>query len=1189
MSLSLPHPGYLGRQVAPLVRAGTDSLKAVANILGTGQKAFAFSPNDVRATETFTLQRLAEGKPEYIGFSISTAMQSSNAAIIELMPMLRTNATTFVYEYFSFPKELAIATPAQAPPSYVEVEKRSREVTLDRYALGATTTVQELRTAEGQFIFRGKLITIAVAFIDVAELLAIDAFLTLPTLYAQYYIEAGQHPLDLQRVGRMTDLYFDIMRQRDNGFAELVDMIRQSMSQQNIAPTHVIMVEGMRSLMMASSMKTEYSRFGPGAAANAERLGDAVGDSFDGLRFIVVRAIELRKKDIRISPLERHVIIGGHARLDHVHQDCDPERWCSKFQTGQIFSMGTPTGSWATIGPMDALWHDGRFSKSDGRLSDWHFTLVESLDDWARKCGVPVYKQQYDMFVYLSRSTNDDQAASVANVCELWGHMEPWALSHKSADRTTQGCAIAARRNIPADSLAAIRLGLEDIRELYERKLTAEDRAWLRLPGEMGRYGVRALPTAGVGERRNYQPAGYGSVAGYLEIAASAGVPRTEYIDQGLVARAVAFKKAAVQLHMFFVGLYTSAHPALSPANAPAFYRRAQEGKGVTNDSSTRASLLNFFHNVVDTPKSNLYETEAGAEAAVGPSGWTALPELSTYNDLNAVIDIVGPAPVLVAAFGNEDAVARTEEAYENSTFRTRYDAYVTSLRTAAAGARRARRGAVSADVEAAEAFGDDEEGASALARFHRREIASASKALSAAQKAALYTRVLESVRTNRSPSVISSDLLAAWASDRTTPASATLQSEVPRGARPTGYTASLDALRASNLDGIFLASAVNPGRVVALAEAGAEMDGSGANTDLLRTSLTSGARPSPTAGVRDALAEQSRAETMSVFGGIGGSLPPFASSAFTDVVGDEIVVNTNIRDRFARYGGETNWLQRVSGQMFVLAPILQVVLKNMYDRDIPLPVAWLVEQFNRRYRSASMIFISKPSTRPFGNIRYMDADTHIGRNAINKNLMVHVSMYMNATPEDVQDWFIAHDVAIIGYDGGENTEPFDQDTFDINMLDKLPIDGPSLLYFMVPADSLVGKCEGKTPLTHDIRGSSDAINYRGASVHRESQFAERPYYKSALFYCSKLQLHRIVTPTADDWHRFHRREGTYNTVTHQLLQRVVNPHTLNYDLVIMPTDPFKTNVYPGCKELRESALPRVYKTTNYEEVSISI
>ena len=227
MSLSLPSQGLLNRQTAPLVRAGSDSLKAIAALLGAGQQAFKFTPDHVRSTETFTLQRLAEGRPDYIGFSITTAMQSSNAVMFELMPMMRTEAISFIHEYYSFPKELAIATPAQAPPSYVEVEKSERSFTLERYALGATTTVQELRTSEGQFIFRGKLITVAVAFIDVAELLAIDALLTIPSLYAQYYIESGQHPIDLQRTGRMTDLYWDILRSRDNGASELFSLVKR--------------------------------------------------------------------------------------------------------------------------------------------------------------------------------------------------------------------------------------------------------------------------------------------------------------------------------------------------------------------------------------------------------------------------------------------------------------------------------------------------------------------------------------------------------------------------------------------------------------------------------------------------------------------------------------------------------------------------------------------------------------------------------------------------------------------------------------------------------------------------------------------------------------------------------------------------------------------------------------------------
>lgn len=1224
MALVFPHEGALHQQTAPLVRAGADALKSVANVLGSTQQNFTFQPGDVRSVETLTLQRLAEGKSDYLGFTITTAMQSSNAAIFELFPMVKASTITFFHEYYSFPKELAIATPAQAPPSYVEVEKRSREVTLERYALGATTTVQELRTAEGQFVFRGKLITVAVGFIEVAELLAIEMLLTTPSLYAQYFIEAGQHPIDLQRTGRMTDLYFDILRRRENGFAELVDLVRQSMSAQNIEPTHILMPEGLRSLFIASDKFTEYSRFGPGAADNARRLTDNVGDSFDGIRFIIISAVELPKKDLRIAPLERHTITGQHFRLDNFHDDCDLQNYCSKFMTTQVFSMETNT--WATLTAEDGYENDFRFSRADGRLADWHYTLAEDLSSFANRSGVPIYNNQYDMFLYLT--TDDETKKTVANVAALWGHMEKWALTENVADRVATTTAFSIAKVLDKKQLDAILAGLEDIRELYERIPDDADFAFLEEDRDIGRYGVPMLPERDEEGGGNYLPFGYGTAAGYLELANAAGQPRYRYIDQELASRALEFRKAAIALHKYYLSLYGPTHPALNPANAPLWYRNAVEAAGTTSAASNNTgSLLTFLSNIVDSPKATLYVNSAvplGASVLAEPIDLEDAEDDADLASLNNLFD-VGAPPEVLEALGTRERRRAFAQRFANSRFADLYRAYRAEQRTTTR--TRARRGAggaaaMSTDVEQTDPFADEQQGGSgeddsdksALARFHLREVDG--NKLTPEQMAAFYGNVIAAVdaKRNAAPDRVTAGLLRGWARDQGFAQRARVETDAPADARPTALAASLDALRNSKSErirnNVSVASPLNPARVVRLPEAGTEFDTS--NTDLLLTSLaravTSQARPAganssnntvesgahtmpPEPGVRGPPPRfrQTYEEQSQLFGGLGGAVPAFARSQFTDVVGARVVTNRNILDRFARYGADPSWQQRVAGQMFVLAPITKQTLKSFTKHNIAQPVAWLIEQFNRRYRTQSIIFASKPSNRDFGSIRYLDFDTHIGRNAVNKNLMVHVSGYMGATAEDVQDWFVAHDVAVSGYEGGENTVPFTQANWNINVLDKLPIEGPSMLWFMVPGDSLVGKTDGKTPTTHDIRGYSDPVNYRGTSVQRSSQFAMRPHYKSALYYVTLLELNRIVTPTSDDWKRFHRREGTLNTVTHQGLQKVIKPSTLELDNVIFPTDVFKDAVYPGARELRDGSVPRLYKEMNYESQAVPV
>lgn len=1190
MSLSTPVSGYLDRQIAPLVKSGSDSIQQLAGILGPTKNNFVFSPDQVRTSETFTLQRLAEGKSDFTGFSMSSAIQDSNPAILQLFPMLKVDNITFDHFYYSFPKALAIATPAQAPPAYVEAAKRQRSVTIERYALGATTTVQELCTAEGQFVMRGKLVTVAVGFIEVMELLAINLLLTMPTMYAEYFVKAGQSQIDLQRAGRMNDLYFDIMRRRDNGFAELVDMVKQSMSQQNIEPTDLIMPEGMRSLMMASKMKQEYFRGGPTAIVNADRLGDAVGDSWNGLRFTVVASIDLQSADMMIEPLTHFTIIGDHARIDDFYTNREVENWSTKFMSIEIFSM--EDDNFVPITVRDCLENDWRFSASDDNLSEWHQQLAGDLNNMIAKSGLPIYDQQYDMFIYTARDPKSGRPEW--NITEVWGHMEPWALSDETiksvATTTAKALYKATTRTLPS-LMKNLKEGLADMKTMFDSTPTATDRDFLTARGEIGRYGVRQLPTNNAFPV-NYVPPGYGLPAGLLEIADKAGKPGYDYIDANLAEHSKAWMSSAIEVHNFFLNIYGLSHPALNPANAPGFYLEAMDRVGIKTQSSIHiASLLNFLSNIVDKPKATLFIDLGNVNAPLPRV--TPLDEDSPYFIFNRIFESFGTPALFVGAFGSAGNIAKFEKAFAASAFARKYAAYVEEQR-------KKPRAGMSENIEAAAALEGEEEGETALARFNRREVIDQN--LAPEQAAALYGRVIQFVRANKAPKTITTAILRSYENDPSFDLRAGLQvpqTDLSATLVPSGFAISIDALRAAPdavRDVIKLQSPLNPGSVLNIDAVTPEFDGGGVNNNLLMTTLVSAANPrsnmfanldgrAGTRGIPEAVPTRPTPER--AFGTVAGGniLPPFALSLFTDSVGSTVVTNEHITERYAKIGANVDLMLRIAAQMFILAPISRKLLRNFADNDIQQPVAWLMHRFNRRYRTATFCFISKSTLRPFGNMRYMDFDTHLGRNAINKNLMVHTSGYFGPTVEDVQDWFNALDVAVVGYDGGENTKAFTANNWDITELDSLPQDGPSLLYMMVPARSLVGK--DKAPTTMDMRGCADPVNYKGTSVHRDSRFAGQPFYKSALFYNTLLGLSEIMTPTAEDWHRFHRRAGLFNTVTHQALQLIVNPHTGNHEHAILPTDPFKTSVHPGCAELRTSPLPRVYKDWPYTFVSL--
>jgi len=1215
-------------QLAPLLTPGSDSIHSVIKAIGLPQQNFPFHTDQQRSVETYTIQMLARGKQQYTGFTLTTAMASSNAQIFTIFPFEEAQAIKFMHQYFDFDKELAVQTPAQSPPGYVEVKESETETTLNRYALGATTTVQELKTAKGQFIWRGKLIIVSIAFIETAELLAIQALLTTPSIYAQYFVASGQHSLDLARAGRIKKEQFDILHSRDNGFSELVDMYQQEFNSQNVFATHCILTEGMRSLIMASPMKQEYYRNGPGAAQNAAQLGDAIGDTINNVQLIIVRPIELRKKDLRIAPLEHLSVNGQHWRIDHFYPNCDLNTWCSQFMAIQVFSMEHDMNEELNV--EHCLQHDMRFDRSDGRLSQFHHTLARDADNIASNRGVPVRVAdkipEYDMFLYTTINTAGKSATRVAS---LWGQMEQWALGHKAVSRTAETARNLFTRLIDAKKIAEVMRGLEIIRELYEAEQEDFDVFLMNVAeevqndgGKRARYRVPVPPTredilvsevydslsadeqATVRDRLTegkIRPKGWGSVNGMLALAKTTDLAT---YDPELIRDAIAFRDAIGPVHQLFVRIYGFSHPALDPNNVPAAFRV----EGNTSADITANSIINLFTNIFDVNKSTLFISKNAVNGGDNSEFAVNAIDDAKYVGLRDSFQALGWPPVLEPYFGTADKVAQFEIDYSASPFAMQFARFQRDLRLAAQQrARRTRRGAAPTDVDEGASIAVEGTGAgtSTLEELHNylktEIIARNTSENDDAHIVSFYSRLVTLVKQKRELDKMDLPSLQAMAAITTDFAgdAATNVADVAgrRNFFATAFTGSLSAIREVT-DQVRLASPFNPGMPIDIDRATdrdrAHADGSGPNIDATKMSVFTGARGGGMFGKdrrdKSVYGVGIGAQANSPFAGI--RMPSFGSAEFQDIVGDELVTNKNLLDRFMHWGGLTDLMLRVNAQMFILAPITVHVLFAFKELNIAQPVAWLIEQPFRRYITTSAIFLSKPNNGPIGNIKWFDPDVHVGRNAINKNIMVHVSMYLGVTVDDVHNWLVAYDIAVVGYKGGETTKAFTLQSWKQGNFNTLGLEGPSLLYFMVPADSLVGSVSGKPPFdAHDIRGFSDKMNYAGNSVHRNSEFRTRPYYKSALYYCALLNLNALRAIQREDWFSFHTyRDGTHNTMTSQGLQLIYDPVTKQHDRCIMPQDVFKTNVYPGCRELRESLAPKLYKRhMDYEKRSIAV
>lgn len=321
--------------------------------------------------------------------------------------------------------------------------------------------------------------------------------------------------------------------------------------------------------------------------------------------------------------------------------------------------------------------------------------------------------------------------------------------------------------------------------------------------------------------------------------------------------------------------------------------------------------------------------------------------------------------------------------------------------------------------------------------------------------------------------------------------------------------------------------------------------------------------------------------------------MPSFGSANFQDVVGAELVSNRNIIDRFLEASGTASLTLRIAKLLFLVAPITAHVLWAFKMHNIASPVAYLIEQPFRRYLASTTIFLSKPDGSSIGNIQYFDPDTHIGRNSISKSISLHTSMYLGATYENVNDWLNAYDTLVCGIGGGESTTPYTlQKWQQVSNPNKQDLDSASLFIFMVPSDSLIGNAEDRVPMTHDIRGYSDTMHYTANSIHKKSKFANRPYFSSAPYYTTLFNFDRLLRPVLKEhWSSFdvYADQGVHNTVTKQGLQLLWNPVSKKFDQCIMATDEFKGNVYPQCRELRESNTPKHYKNMNWEKMAVPL
>ena len=1147
--------GVLRSTTQPLVDSGRSWVSTMTNVLGLSNHKFPHNPVNETPAETMPIQRALEGKNNHIPATLISMMVSANPVLLQLFPVKRTNTLTTEFETLDFPKEFALETAPGSAPAYPTFATGKRSVTCSMYQFGATTTFQELRHAEGLTIWYGKLITMCNAFIEIAEMSVVQALLEVPSYFAEYFIKTGLHEIDLARAGRMHDLFFDVLRRRQNGFAELVNAVRDDMQNSaSIVPTDMLIGVGIAGLAI-TKLHTEFYRNGPGAAENAVKLTDAFPEVYDGIRVIKVRPLNYREKLLKINLLERQLETGQFFAIDHFHSSALLGSYNTNWLTIGFFSMDTD--DWDYIGIQKAIHHSGRFHKGDGRLVKYHHTLAADARNICGKIGVP-FTNQVDMFIY---DAGRGAQGNNFRVTTVFGQMEDWALTDATVKHTSITIENYLRRTVNKegfDALEAISTGLDAIAELYEKRLDEDDTNFLKaaLAQGNGLFGVPELTNALIGTRKAYRPAGYGTAAGFFEIAKanseSKGGQNDGFIDPVLVRVAQQFVKASKRFYHALRVLFPCDHIVLDPKSAPLAFEPSTPSGVSANEHK---AIISLFHNIVDSNKLTLAYKGAVRNKAPLP-----LADLSARK-FGWLPPALAHAPEgLYNRFTDQIELDKLAASFKTSLFGQRYSEYKNRSRAGGRGSRVVASSDVDNTAIAPLKF----------AQFLENELLEDKPY----QNARLLARVTAAVdRPDTTPVEINDDALNALRGPE-----GLLQGEtpVPDGSQKAsaGLAVSAAELKRADVVGMEFTSPYNTSGTMSAVDA-AKVDSSLRNDNILRTAFHVQSR----SGARSMQSQQFSP----------ANLPPvFAQSLLTEPIAGELLINDTIAGRFKAAAADQNWLLRVAQQMLILAPICLQNLDAMCDYNVLPPVAIVLEQPFRMYRTSTVIFLSRPSASSIGNVLIFDPDTTTGYDAIGKRLMVNTTIYMGAIAPDCKNWYVAHDVAVVGYDGGENAKMFDlgrERLFD--NLHLLSRDGPSILPFMVPAGSCIGKNPHvRVPPHHNIRGFRSAAYYQANSRDRDMEYMNKPMHPSAAFYTGLQALYKLGM--TGEW-KFHKSRTAHNTETHQGLTLIFNPHTGQHDRVILPQDVFGTAVHPKCAENRLSTVVSDYKEMNYEQRTFTI
>lgn len=1120
----------------------TPTFSDLSPLLGAPNLSFQVPPGFNARQEFATVAGDYAGRVASLGVFVTNMFaETENVWIFGLFELKQLGDQNWQTETWTFDSNLAQSTPSGVPPPLGSFKKTVSTGTLTRYAFGVQTLLDTLKDPQGDMIYKAQTIQCLQGFVRALEAQCLQSLINTRAQYLAFWVEFSDYKIDIASRANTECVTFDAMHRYEDASSRLTDLVQQNFAQAYRGKaTAVIVHQGFRSLVSTSPMLTEFYRRGNGNQSFADLKGDSPGlqGTLLGtdIKLYVAAPINATSQGVHKDVLSRTVSIGGWSANDNYDPGHSPEDYKSTFTDVAPFDMRDD--NFRTVSLDYALDHCNRFDSSAvGNLVDAHRRLAAEANHIAQQNRLPIHKGVVDMFVYEVQSSTGTSYSNVTH----YGHMEPWALTPTIVRNHAHTMRRFLRSKLRDETIRALYDGAELIDRLNSLPISAADIAWAESvakpsAGVSGGHttGGPQLPAAApVGAGANYEPRFFGSAGGLFTLG-RIDPAQAAYIAPGVLATSRAFYEAVRAAYNALAEIYGTDHPLLNAAYCPTTFASTLPG----DFGAQMRAYMTFAHNVIaGNPQVLLFTAdkivvEAGLIALAG-----AFADFDTLrSNTTPAVRAVLTSPATVKAFSDK---------FNDGPMGAAYRKYV------------AEKGA--ARRQAAINIGD------AFEHFVQFEVKARLDGTDANKTWAL-NRLLASIisATNRGVEyTFTKESLDALVNRQDYEAHRSTQTAATTSGTfyATRFTASPERIyeyntnKAANDPVLSLASALDPTRAAGPGyDAALRSQQASSVDDLSGRTVSTLARPTT-----------ARPDVRTPYGLAAGTAP---FTAFSDIGIDTVTdqynrsktkTNTNLVGRVKAVLKETDLLLRIGGLMLVTAPVQKAALKKMYEENIHLPVAALLMRPMRTYRTVAMIWLAADSY--VGTAAFALPDVRRNFDAARKSMFDHYSMYLGAIVVDPARVMVMPDVCLVGYEGGETTEPVSPP--------KLGEEETGSMYvILMPAGSLYGR-EKTVGAAIDITGRPPrSIEQYNAADRNSANWVQTQaaHYSSALFTSMTYSFDTRLSRTLPAAILFNNEERINTLCLREMAMVNLVP---GERIAVTPSDHMGMHVFPGVGKQR--------------------